>query len=82
MGCTPSIHVNPSGVVHCRTEEDASGRSGNTNQLTGVQGNFRITCDGEEGTSQIAQQDGDYPDWQEEYVKGSVYFQSKAVVNE
>ncbi|GFU55360.1 PDE8 domain-containing protein [Nephila pilipes] len=75
MGCTPSIHVNQSGVVHCSQDDDSNGNS----QLIGVQGNFRATCDGAEGTSRETQQDSillqDLSQYEEEIFRGSVFFQ-------
>ncbi|XP_055925440.1 high affinity cAMP-specific and IBMX-insensitive 3',5'-cyclic phosphodiesterase 8B-like isoform X4 [Argiope bruennichi] len=77
MGCTPSIHVNQSGVVHCSQDDDSNGNS----QLIGVQGNFRATCDGGEGTSRDVFQDSIFPNdlspYEEELFKGSVFFQNQ-----
>ncbi|CAL1278613.1 unnamed protein product [Larinioides sclopetarius] len=77
MGCTPSIHVNQSGVVHCSQDDDSNGNS----QLIGVAGNFRATCDGVEGTSHEALQDSIFPNdlspYEEELFRGSVFFQKR-----
>ena len=83
MGCTPSMHVNQSGVVHCSQEDD----SPTTGQLTGVEGHFRPTCDGEEGTSKEKQDSvstdrKELSPFEEELLQGSVLFQKKAVKNE
>ncbi|GIY09426.1 PDE8 domain-containing protein [Caerostris darwini] len=76
MGCTPSIHVNQSGVVHCSQDDDSNGNS----QLIGVPGNFRATCDGAEGTSRDLQLDSIVPNdlspYEDELFKGSVLFQT------
>ncbi|XP_042895335.1 high affinity cAMP-specific and IBMX-insensitive 3',5'-cyclic phosphodiesterase 8B isoform X2 [Parasteatoda tepidariorum] len=78
MGCTPSLHVNNSGVVRCAQDDDSNGR----NQLIGMQGNFRTTGDGIEGPSSDAHVNGDFslvPSTQdEEILSGSVYFQAIA----
>ncbi|GFY70293.1 PDE8 domain-containing protein [Trichonephila inaurata madagascariensis] len=75
MGCTPSIQVNQSGVVRCSQDDDSNGNS----QLIGVQGNFRATDDGVEGTSRETQQDSillqDLSPYEEDIFKGSVFFQ-------
>ncbi|GFW58807.1 adhesion G protein-coupled receptor B2 [Trichonephila clavipes] len=75
MGCTPSIQVNQSGVVRCSQDDDSNGNS----QLIGVQGNFRATYDGVEGTSRETQQDSillqDLSPYEEDIFKGSVFFQ-------
>lgn len=83
MGCTPSMQVNQSGVVHCSQHDDSPG----TGQLTGVQGHFRPTCDGEEGTSKEAHQfteptSNGLSAFEEELLQGSVLFQKKAQRNE
>lgn len=51
MGCTPSIHVNPSGVVYCRSSEESPSTEGSppgsrdANTLGGIQGHFRNTSE-------------------------------------
>lgn len=76
MGCTPSMHVSQTGVVHCSQDDDTPA----TGQLTGVQGHFRPTCDGEEGTSKESQDSVSMKElsaYEKEYLQGSLLFQKK-----
>lgn len=79
MGCTPSMHVNQSGVVHCQEDDSPT-----TGQLTGVQGHFRSTSDGEEGTSKETRivVTKELSPYEEELLQGSILFQKRAEKNE